>query len=191
MTKQAEHAQLEGEYRDLSEKRFTPTPSPVPSPAQSDDGGEKGEANDDEEVASDVPMEHTSNDVGVAGDAARPVAGIAKKRRCLGSVEMFSKRLWRERLNQSLWRMRCASKLGLHDVLNRQKIQMKEPLKFFGCKKKRRLMKGTLCFCHRKGNSSESGWVLVTKKKKERKGNFLKKDFSIFKPFSSRAAASF
>ena len=65
------------------------TPSPVPSPAQSDDGDEKGEANDDEEGASDVPMEHTSNDVGVAGDAARPVAGIAKKRRCLGSVDVL------------------------------------------------------------------------------------------------------
>ena len=52
-------------------------------------------------------------------------------------------------------------------------------------------MKGTLCFCHRKGNSSVCGWVLVTKKRKERKGNFLKKDFSVFKPFSSRAAASF
>ena len=39
--KQAEHAQLQGEYRELSDKRFTPTPSPVPSPAQSDDGDEK------------------------------------------------------------------------------------------------------------------------------------------------------
>ena len=88
-TKQAEHAQLEGE-------RFTPTPSPVPSPAQSDDGGEKGEANDDEEGASDVPLEHTSNDVGVAGDAARPVAGIAKKRRCFGSVDVLQEVVERE-----------------------------------------------------------------------------------------------
>ena len=41
-------------------------------------------------------MEHTSNDVGVAGDAARPVAGIAKKRRCLEPVDVLQEVVERE-----------------------------------------------------------------------------------------------
>ena len=75
-TKQSEHAQLQVEFRELTDKGFTPTPSPIPAPPQSDHGGEEGEACGEESVP-DVPMEHTSSDSGAAGDAARPVAGEA------------------------------------------------------------------------------------------------------------------
>ena len=55
-------------------------------------------------------------------------------------------------------------------------------------------MTETLCFWDPKGNSCEEGWVLVKKKKKERKNGF-KRDFKVFEPFSSQqltgAAASF
>ena len=95
-TKQLEHAQLEAEFRDLTEKGFTPTPSPIHSPPQSDHGGEKGEACDDGQCVPDVPMEHTSNDIGVAGDAPRPVAGTAKKRRCLVSADVLNEVVERE-----------------------------------------------------------------------------------------------
>ena len=77
-TKQSEHAQLEGEFRDLTEKRFTPTPSPFHTPPQSEHGGEEREACDDE-GAPDVPMEPNSGGSGVAGDAARPIAGYCQK----------------------------------------------------------------------------------------------------------------
>ena len=93
--KQAEHAQLEGEFRDLTDKGFTPTPSPVQTPPQSDHGGEEGEACC-EEGAPDVPMEHTSDDVGAAGDAARLVAGTVKKRRCLGAADVLQEVVERE-----------------------------------------------------------------------------------------------
>ena len=94
-TKQSEHAQLQVEFRDLTDKGFTPTPSPFHTPPQSDHGGEEGEACDEEGVP-DVPMEHTSSDSGAAGDAARPVAGTAKKRRCLGSADVLSEVVERE-----------------------------------------------------------------------------------------------
>ena len=45
-TKQSEHAQLQVEFRDLTDKGFTPTPSPVQTPPQSDHGSEEGEACD-------------------------------------------------------------------------------------------------------------------------------------------------
>ena len=57
---------------------FTPTPSPIQTPPQSDHVGEEGEACDEEGVP-DVSKEHTSSGSGAAGDAARPVAGTAKK----------------------------------------------------------------------------------------------------------------
>ena len=77
-TKQSEHAQLQVEFRDLTDKSFTPTPSPIQTPPQLDHGCEEEEACDEEGVP-DVPMEHTSSGSGAAGDAARPVAGTAKK----------------------------------------------------------------------------------------------------------------
>ena len=92
--KQAEHAQLEGEFRDLTDKGFTPTPSPAPTPAQSDHGGEEREACCEED-APDVPMEHT-DDVGPAGDAARLVAGTVKKRLCLGAADVLQEVVERE-----------------------------------------------------------------------------------------------
>ena len=58
--------------------------------------GEEGEACDEEGVP-DVPMEHTSSGSGAAGDAARPVAGTAKKRRCLRSADVFNEVVERER----------------------------------------------------------------------------------------------
>ena len=93
------HSSKGNGFRDLTDRGFTPTPSPIQSPPQSDHGGEAGEACDDEEGVPDVPMEHTSCDSGAAGDAARPVAGTAKKRRCLGSADVM--RLWRERAEKS------------------------------------------------------------------------------------------
>ena len=187
-TKQSEHALLQVAFRDLTDKGFTPTPSLVQTPPQSDHAwGEEGEAFD-EEGAPDVPMEPTSSGSGVAGDAARPVAGTAKKRRCHRSADVLNEIVERERSSQSPWRMRYASKLCLHNVLNRQKIQKKELLS-------RWRMNGTLCFWDRKGNSCDEGWVLVTKKVS--KQNFFYKDFSdsVFEPFSSQqligAAASF
>ena len=62
-TKQSEHAQLQVEFRELTDKGFTPTPSPIPTPPQSDHGSEEGEACDEEGVP-DVPMEHTSSGLG-------------------------------------------------------------------------------------------------------------------------------
>ena len=88
-TKQSEHAQLQVKFRDLTDKGCTPTPSPIQTPPQSDHGGEEGEACDEVGVP-DVPMEHTSSGSGAAGDAARPVAGTAKKRRCLGSADALN-----------------------------------------------------------------------------------------------------
>ena len=41
-------------------------------------------------------MEPTSSGSGVAGDAARPVAGTAKKRRCLGSADALNEVVERE-----------------------------------------------------------------------------------------------
>ena len=94
-TKQSEHAQLQGEFRDLTDKGFTPTPSPAKTPPQSDHGGVEGEASA-EEGAPDVPMEPTSSGSGVAGDAARPIAETAKKRRCLGSADALNEVVERE-----------------------------------------------------------------------------------------------
>ena len=94
-TKQSEHAQLQGEFRDFTDKGFTPTPSPAQTPPQSDHGGEEGEACA-EEGAPDVPMEPTSSGSGVAGDTVRPVAGTAKKRRCLGSADVLNEVVERE-----------------------------------------------------------------------------------------------
>ena len=88
-TKQSEYAQLQVEFRELTDKGFTPTPSPIPTPPQSDHGGEEGEACGEEGVP-DVAVEHTSSDSGAAGDAARQVAGTAR-----GGVlgrQMFSMR---------------------------------------------------------------------------------------------------
>ena len=87
--------QSQVEFRDLTDKGFTPTPSPFQTPPQSVHGGEEGEACDEEGVP-DVPMEHTSSDSGAAGDAARPVAGTAKKRRCLGSADVLNEVVERE-----------------------------------------------------------------------------------------------
>ena len=61
--KQTEHAQLQGEFRDLTDKGFTPTTSPAQTPPQSDHGGEEEEACA-EEGAPDVPMEPTSSGSG-------------------------------------------------------------------------------------------------------------------------------
>ena len=47
-------------------------------------------------------MEHTSSGSGAAGDAARPVAGTAKKRRCLGSADVFNEVVEREREMEQL-----------------------------------------------------------------------------------------
>ena len=94
-TKQSEHAQLQVEFHDLTDRGFTPTPSPFQTPPQSDHGGEEGEACDEEGVP-DVPMEHSFSGSGVAGDAARPVAGTAKKRRCLGSADVLNEVVERE-----------------------------------------------------------------------------------------------
>ena len=41
-------------------------------------------------------MEHTSSGSGAAGDAALPVAGSAKKRRCLGSADVLNEVVERE-----------------------------------------------------------------------------------------------
>ena len=89
-TKQSEHAQLQVEFLDLTDKGFTPTPSPFQTPPQSEHGA------CDEEGVSDVPMEHTSSDSGAAGYAARPVVGTAKKRRCLGSADVLNEVVERE-----------------------------------------------------------------------------------------------
>ena len=78
-----------------TDKGFTPTPSPAQTPPQSDHGGEEGEACA-EEGAPDVPMEPTSSGSGVAGDTVRPVAGTAKKRRCLGSADVLNEIVERE-----------------------------------------------------------------------------------------------
>ena len=94
-TKQAEHAQFEGEFRDLTDKGFTPIPSPFHTPPQSEHGGEEREACD-EEGAPDVPIKPTSNDSGMTSDATRPVAGTAKKRRCLGSADVLNEAVERE-----------------------------------------------------------------------------------------------
>ena len=83
------------EFRDLTDKGFTPSPSPFQTPPQSVHGSEEGEACDEEGVP-DVPMEHTSSDSGAAGDAARPIAGTAKKRRCLGSADVLNEVVERE-----------------------------------------------------------------------------------------------
>ena len=88
-SKQSEHAQLQVEFRDLTDKGFTPTPSPFQTPPQSEHGGEEGEVCDEKGVP-DVPMENISTDSGAAGDAGRPVAGAAKKRRCLGSADVLN-----------------------------------------------------------------------------------------------------
>ena len=53
-TKQSEQAQLQVEFRELTDMGFTPTPSPIPTPPQSDHGGEEGEACGEEGVP-DVP----------------------------------------------------------------------------------------------------------------------------------------
>ena len=164
-TKQSEHAQLQVEFRDLTDKGFTPTPSPVQTPPQSGHGGEEGEACGEEGVR-DVPMEHTSSGSGAAGDAARPVAGTAKRRRCLGSADVLNEVVERERSSQSPRRRRYASKLCLLNGRSRQKIRKKELLRFFECSRRR--MNGTLCFWDRKGNSFDEGWVLVTKKGKQK-----------------------
>ena len=94
-TKQSEHAQLQGEFRDLTDRGFTPTPSPAQTPPQSDHGSEEEEVCA-EEGAPDVPMEPSSSGSGVAGDAARPIAGTAKKRRCLGSADVINEIVERE-----------------------------------------------------------------------------------------------
>ena len=83
------------EFRDLTDKGYTPTPSPMQTPPQSDHGGEEGEACDEEGVPN-VPIEHTSSGSGTAGDAARLVAGTAKKRRCLGSADVLNEIVGRE-----------------------------------------------------------------------------------------------
>ena len=173
-TKQSEHAQLQVEFRDLTDKGFTPTPSPVQSPPQPDHGGEEGEACDEEGVP-DVPTEPTSGGSGAAGDAAQPVAGTAKKRRCLRSADVLNEVVERERerSSQSPRRTRYASKLCLLNGRNRQEIQKRELLRFFGCSRRR--MNGILCFWDRKGNSFDLGWVLVTIK--ESKKNIFKDIF--------------
>ena len=187
-TKQSEHAQLQEEFRDLTDKGFTPTPSPAQTPPRSDHGGEEEEACA-EDCAPDVPKEPTSSGSGVAGDAARPIAGTAKKRRCLGSADVLSEVVERERSSQSPRRMRYTSKPCLHNVLNRQKLQKKELLRFFGCKKKR-LMQG-LC---------ASGIPRVTLVMKggcwsRKRKNVFTRDLKVFEPFSSQqligAVASF
>ena len=171
-TKQSEHAQLKGEFRDLTDRGFTPTPSPIQSPPQSDHGGEAEEACDDEEGVPDVPMEHTSSDSGAAGDAARPVAGTAKKRRCLGSADVLNEVVAREREIAHL----STEEARRFQVLFAQQgeksknmeegtlgiLRLQEEAAFFECSRRR--MKGTLCFWDRKGNSSDRGWVLVTNK---------------------------
>ena len=90
--KQAEHALLQVAFRDLTANFFTPTPSPVRSPPQSDYEGDEGEVCD----VPDVPMEQNSSGSGAVGDAARPVAGTAKERRCLGSADVLIEVVERE-----------------------------------------------------------------------------------------------
>ena len=165
-TKQSEHAQLQGEFRDLTDKGFTPTPSPAQTPPQSDHGSEEGEACA-EEGAPDVPMEPTSSGSGVAGDAARPIAGTAKKRRCLGSADALNEKVERE-----IAQLSTEEALRFQALFAQQAEKSKEleegPFRFFVWKM--RLMQGTLCFWDRKGNSCDEGWVLV--KKNERKKVF-------------------
>ena len=55
-SKQKERAQLDSAFRDLMAKGFTPTPSPVRTPAESDNEGEEGDGGEDEGVP-DVSME--------------------------------------------------------------------------------------------------------------------------------------
>ena len=82
-SKQAEHAQLEVAFRDLTAKGSTPTPSQVRSPAQSDSEGEEGEGGE-EEGDPDVSMEQDSGGSGADGNAARLVAGTVEKGGVLG-----------------------------------------------------------------------------------------------------------
>ena len=101
-TKQAEHAQLEGEYRDLSEKRFHAHPLLLFLRLHN----RMMEVRKEKlammkKVFLDVSMEHTSKDVRAAGDAARPVAGTAKKRRCLGSADVLDEVVERQIANLS------------------------------------------------------------------------------------------
>ena len=67
-------------FRDPTAKSFTPTPSPVRTPAQSDNEGEEGEGGEDEGVP-DVSMEQVSGGSGAIGKAARPIAGTVKKKK--------------------------------------------------------------------------------------------------------------
>ena len=131
------------------------------SPPQSDNEGEEGEVCEEEGVP-DVPMEQNSSDSGAVGDAARPVAGTSKKRRCLGSADVLNEVVEREIAQLSLRFQFC-----LLSRLRSPKIWKKEPFRFFVWKRRR--MKGTLCFWDRKGDSSDKEWVLV--KKKERRNN--------------------
>ena len=73
---------------------------PFHTPPQSEHGGEEREASDDD-GSPDVPMEPNSGGAGVAGDAARPIAGTAKKRRCLGSADALNETVEREIANLS------------------------------------------------------------------------------------------
>ena len=67
----------------------------VRTPVQSDNEGEEGDGGE-EEVVPDALMEQNSGGSGAVGDSARPVAGTAKKRRCLGSAHVLNELVERE-----------------------------------------------------------------------------------------------
>ena len=94
-TKQQERAQLDIAFRDLTAKGFTPTPSLVRTPVQSDNEGDEG-VGGEEEAVPDATVEQDSGDSGAVRDSARPVVGTAKKRRCLDSAQVLNEVVERE-----------------------------------------------------------------------------------------------
>ena len=103
-------------FRDLTAKGFTPTPSPVRTPAQSDNEGEEGEGGEDEGVP-DVSMEQDSGGFGAIGNAARPIAGTFLKRRCLGPADVLTEVVEREIPTEDRRSRRKLWKNGLQGIL--------------------------------------------------------------------------
>ena len=94
-TKQQERAQLDIAFRDLTAEGFTPTPSPVRTPVQSNNEGDEG-VGGEEEAFPDAAVEQDSGGCGAVQDSARPVVGTAQKRRCLDSAQVLNEVVVRE-----------------------------------------------------------------------------------------------
>ena len=96
-TKQQERAQLDIAFRDLTAKGFTPTPSPVRTPVQSDNEGYEGVVGGRGGCSRRYSIWNKILVVsGAVREFARPVAGTAKKRRCLDSAQVLNEVVERE-----------------------------------------------------------------------------------------------